>query len=102
MKISVVLALVLFAAPLVAGTPDGGALFKSKCATCHGPDGSGQTAIGKSMRLRSLGSAEVKKLTDAQLSAIISDGKNKMPGYKGKLSPDEIRQIVRYIRTFKK
>ena len=102
MRLTLVLALVLFAAPLLAATPDGGALFKSKCATCHGPDGAGQTAIGKSMKLRALGSAEVKKLTDAQLSAIISDGKNKMPGYKGKLSPDEIRQIVRHIRTFKR
>jgi cytochrome c6 len=100
---AIALSLVVFAAPVVAdATPDGAAIFKSKCAMCHGPDGSGKTAIGKSMNLRPLGSAAVQKQTDAQLAAIVADGKGKMPGYKGKLSGDEIKQLVAHIRTFKK
>src|SRR5258706_2509401 len=37
---------------------DRAAVYKAKCAGCHGADGSGQTAMGKAMKLRDLGSAE--------------------------------------------
>ncbi len=29
--------------------PDGGAIYKANCAMCHGPDGKGQTPVGKSL-----------------------------------------------------
>ena len=88
-------------APLAAFAADGAAVYKAKCASCHGPDGKGETSIGKSMKLRGLGSADVQKITDADLSKVISDGKGKMPAYKGKLSADEIKALVAYIRTLK-
>jgi|SRR6185436_9080421 len=81
---------------------DGAATFKSKCAMCHGPDGAGQTAMGKSLKLRDLRSAEVQKQTDAALVKWITDGKGKMPSYKGKLAPADIDAVVAYIRTLKK
>jgi mono/diheme cytochrome c family protein len=104
MKTSVVLALLaLLATPLLAdATPDGASIFKAKCAMCHGPDGSGQTAMGKSLKIRALGSAEVQKQTDAELTNIITNGKNKMLAYKGKLTAEEIKTLVGFIRTFKK
>ena len=104
MKISVVLALlVLIATPLLAdATPDATAIFKAKCAMCHGPDGSGQTPMGKSLKIRSLGSADVQKQTDAELTNIITNGKGKMLAYKGKLSAEEIKALVGYIRSLKK
>src|SRR3982751_5992296 len=91
--------LALLATPLLAdGTPDGGAIFKAKCAMCHGPDGSGQTAMGKSLKIRNLGSAEVQKQSDAELANIITNGKAKMLAYKGKLTAEEIRTVVGFIR----
>jgi len=104
MKTSVVLALLaLIATPMLAdATPDGASIFKAKCAMCHGPDGSGQTAMGKSLRIRALGSAEVQKQTDAELTNIITNGKNKMLPYKGKLTSEEIRALVGHIRTFRR
>jgi mono/diheme cytochrome c family protein len=53
------------------------------------------------MKLRSLGSADVQKTADADLTKVITDGKGKMPAYKGKLSADEIKALVAYIRTLK-
>jgi mono/diheme cytochrome c family protein len=88
-------------APLAAFAADGAAVYKAKCATCHGTDGKGETSIGKSMKLKSLGAPDVQKTTDADLNKIISDGKGKMPAYKGKLSADEIKALVTYIRTLK-
>jgi cytochrome c6 len=81
---------------------DGAAVYKAKCASCHGADGAGQTAIGKKMNLRDLGSAEVQKQTDAELYAWTADGKGKMPAYKGKLSEAEIKTLVGFMRTLKK
>ena len=77
-------------------------LYKSKCAMCHGPDGSGNTAMGKKLGAHDFASPEVQKLSDAQLTEIITKGKNKMPAYAGKLSDEQIKQLVAHIRTFKK
>jgi cytochrome c6 len=96
--LSIVAALTLLAGAAFA---DGAAIFKSKCAMCHGADGKGQTPVGKSMKARDLGSPEVQKQTDAELSAVVADGKGKMPGYKSSLGPEAIKQLVAHIRTFK-
>lgn len=81
---------------------DGTAVYKAKCANCHGADGAGQTAIGKKMNLRDLGSPEVQKQTDAELYAWTADGKGKMPAYKTKCTDAEIKAMVAFMRTLKK
>lgn len=101
----VLVALVLF---LVAFTvtsslaQDAAATFKAKCAMCHGPDGSGKTTMGEKFGIRDLHSADVQKQTDAQLVEIITKGKNKMPAYDGKLTKEQIDQLVAFVRDFGK
>jgi len=80
---------------------DGAAVFKAKCAMCHGADGSGSTGMGKSMGLKPLSGPDVQTMSDADLTALVSNGKGKMPAYKGKLSDDEISAVVKYVRTLK-
>ena len=81
---------------------DGGAdTFKGKCAMCHGADGKGDTSMGKTLKLRDLGSADVQRQSDADLTGIITNGKGKMPKYDGKLTADQIKEVVKYIRTLK-
>jgi cytochrome c6 len=90
---------VVFAGSSLAQTgPD---TFKAKCAMCHGPDGKGQTAMGKTLNLRDLGSTDVQGQSDADLTNIITNGKGKMPKYDGKLTKDQISDVVKYIRTLK-
>jgi cytochrome c6 len=79
----------------------GADMFKSKCAMCHGPDGKGQTAMGKNLNLRDLGSAEVQSQSDTDLTNIITNGKGKMPKYDGKLTGDQITDVVKFIRTLR-
>ena len=93
-------ALSLFSTTLSA--QDAPSLFKAKCAGCHGGDGSGNTSAGKSLKLRDLGSADVQKQTDAELTAIITDGKSPMPAYKGKLTDAQIKELVTYVRGLAK
>ncbi len=79
----------------------GAELFKSKCAACHGPDGKGQTAMGKNLKLRDLSSEEVQKQSDGELKTIVENGKGKMPAFKGKLNDEQIEALMQYIRSLK-
>jgi len=73
-------------------------LYKSKCAACHGPEGSG-SAMGLKLGAHDFHSPDVQKQTDAELTGIIANGKNKMPSYAKTLKPDEISGLVAYIRS---
>jgi cytochrome c6 len=79
----------------------GGDTFKARCAICHGANGNGSTAMGKTLNLRDLGSAEVQSQSDADLTAIITNGKGKMPKFDGKLTTDQINGVVKFIRSLK-
>jgi len=101
-RIITTLAIIVLIAPMAFAAPDGAAIYKAKCATCHAADGSGQTPVGKSMKLRDLRSAEVQKQTDKELYAWTADGKGKMPAYKGKLNDAEINALVVFMRELPK
>jgi mono/diheme cytochrome c family protein len=73
-------------------------LYQSKCAACHGPDGSGSTPVGKALSVRDLRGTEVQKQSDADLTGIISKGKDKMPAYEKSLKPEEIKGVVAFVR----
>jgi mono/diheme cytochrome c family protein len=83
---------------MVASTEDGAGLFKAKCVACHGADASGNTPMGKNLKIRDLRSAEVQGQSDAQLVKTITDGKGKMPAYGKSLSQEQIHQLVAFIR----
>ena len=95
------LALGVFAGNVSAQTP-GEALYKTKCAACHGADGKGETPSGKANKLQDLGSAEVQKLSDDELNTIIASGKGKMPAYGKSLKPEQIKELVAFTRSLKK
>ena len=105
--ILVAVAIIVFFIPTpgVAGgdaASAGQTVYNSKCASCHGKDGAGQTAQGKKHNLKDLGSAEVQKMTDAQMIELTTKGKNKMPAYEKKLTAEQIKDVVAYVRMFKK
>lgn len=79
----------------------GEATYKAKCAMCHGPDGKGETAMGKKLGLKDLASAEVQKATDAEISDTISKGKGKMQASKT-LTPDQVKDVVAFVRSLGK
>jgi cytochrome c6 len=76
-------------------------LFQTKCAVCHGDDGRG-TDVGRELNVVDLHSAEVQKLTDDQLIDVVTNGKNKMPPNKGKLTSAQIKALVAYVRELSK
>jgi cytochrome c6 len=79
---------------------DSAALFKSKCAMCHGPDGTG-SAMGQKLGVKSYKSPDIQKQSDADLKNSITNGKGKMPAYKT-LTPEQVGGLVKYVRELGK
>lgn len=83
--------------PNLSWAEDGSALYKAKCAACHGADAAGKPA----MKAPSLISDEAKKMSDADLAKAVTE-KAKHPAGVKALSADDSKAIVTYIRTLQK
>jgi cytochrome c6 len=95
------IAMTLAAGPAAGqGNAAGGDVYKAKCATCHGQDGSGNTPVGKSLQVADLRSDAVQSKSDAELIQSVTEGKGNMPGFKGNITDDEIHAVVKFVRTF--
>ena len=82
--------------------------WTNNCMQCHGPDGSANTSMGKALNAKDLTNAQIQSsFTDAEAAAAIKDGVSKdgttrMIAFGGRLSDDEIKALVAYVRTLKK
>ncbi len=98
--------LVLAAAVSLAGSmsfaqSSGEATYKAKCQSCHGTSGTPNPGMAKMMGVKAFSDPDVKKLTAAEMIKATTDGKGKMPSFKGKLTDDQIKDVVTYLRTLK-
>ena len=101
MNASMLSAALLIAAPAAFG--DGAEVYTKNCASCHGKDGKGETTMGKKAKVKDYTDAKVQaSFTDAEALKVILEGKEKMKGYKDKVTEAEAKEMVAYIRTFKK
>jgi mono/diheme cytochrome c family protein len=80
----------------------GMALYTKNCASCHG-----KTGLGDGVKARMLkdfpgdfSTAGYQNQTDGEQFYKTKFGKGEMPKYEGKLSDDDIWNIVNYMRTF--
>jgi len=85
-----------------SGNDPAASTFGEHCATCHAPNGSGDTVVGKSAKIPDLRSPAVQSQPDAQLADIIANGKGLMPGFKSNLSKDEIDALVKHVHQLAK
>jgi len=99
-------ALLLSSPTARAAAPDS---WKAHCASCHGEDGAGQTKIGRKLGVKDLTDAAYQKsFTDDQVFKNLkagetdADGKVKMKPFGEKLSDDDIKALVAYVRTLSK
>lgn len=81
------------AGPVPVSSPDGAALYSTNCASCHGADGGG--GVGPALG----GGAVVEAYPDeADQIAVVTDGRNGMPGFGNDLADEEIQAVVAYTR----
>ena len=82
--------------------------WDNNCAKCHGADGSGNTKMGKKLKLKDYTDAKVQAdLKDADMfkaikEGVTADGKERMKAFKDDLTDAEITDLVAYIRQMKK
>ncbi len=76
---------------------DGAAIYKTKCAACHGADAAGKPAA----KIPSLISDETKKASDGDVAKAITE-KAKHPAPVKSLPPDQVKMVVQYIRSLQK
>lgn len=104
---------ILLAASLAVVAPslfaaDAKEIYDKSCASCHGKEGKGDTPAGKKLKAKDFtdATAQAAMKDDEMIKAIkegIKDGdKTKMKGFGDKLTDDEIKQLIAYVRAFKK
>jgi mono/diheme cytochrome c family protein len=81
--------------------------WKSKCASCHGQTGKGDTDKGKELKVEDMTASKYQSKKDDELKKAIldgvkADGKEVMPGFKDEVTPEQAAAFVKYTRTFKK
>jgi mono/diheme cytochrome c family protein len=87
-----------------ASTQAGQVLYSKTCAACHGKTGLGNGPKAPSLKTvpTNFTKAESQNQTDGEHFYKTKTGRGDMPKYEGKLSDDDIWNIVNYVRTFKK
>ncbi len=94
--LTIAVALFILIPNLSWAAEDGAALYKAKCAVCHGANGEGKPAA----KIPSLVSDEAKKLSDADMEQAVIE-KPKHVAVKN-LPPDQVKAVVAYIRSIQK
>ena len=91
-KTALLLVVALLMVPVATFAEDGAAIFKAKCAMCHGADGAKNAKAN-------LSGAEVQGKSDADLVKFLTtDAK-----HSGKVGGEEnAKAIVTFLRTLKK
>jgi mono/diheme cytochrome c family protein len=74
--------------------------FAKNCEACHGPNGDGGVVKvdNKQIKVPSLHAEHAIKHTDAEMIDFITNGHEAMPAFKDKLRPEEITELVRFVR----
>ena len=81
--------------------------WEKNCAKCHGPDGKGDTKMGKKLDIKDLTDTKVQgSLKDEEMLKAIKEGvkdgdKTRMKAAEG-LNDEEMKALVAYVRTLKK
>ena len=102
-RLAFLAALFALATTATAAEPDGAALYKTKCASCHGPDGRGETPVGKALKVQSL--LEPRWAADdapAAIAKAVREGAPGMPALASKLSPAEIEAVAKATQDLAK
>jgi mono/diheme cytochrome c family protein len=106
-RTTLTLAIVLAAGFVSASAADVKEIWAKDCAKCHGPDGKGDTKMGKKLEIKDLTDAKVQgALKDEQMFKAIKEGvkdgdKPKMKATEG-VNDEQIKALVAYVRTLKK
>jgi mono/diheme cytochrome c family protein len=87
-------------ASAVGFAQSGEATYKAKCAACHGATGTPSAGMAKMMGIKAASDPDIKKLSEAQMVAVVKAGKGKMKPIAG-LTDAQVKDVVAYYRGLK-
>jgi mono/diheme cytochrome c family protein len=105
--VSIVITLLLTSAYSLRAA-DAKANWDANCAQCHGKSGAADTKMGKQLNAKDLTDPKVQaafsdaKATKSIKEGVKENGKTTMKAFAGKLTDDEVKALVAYVRTLKK
>jgi mono/diheme cytochrome c family protein len=103
-----VAACLLLASSLSLRAADAKANWDANCVQCHGKDGKADTKMGKTLNAKDLTDPKVQagfsdaKAAESIKNGVKENGKTTMKAFGDKLSDDDIKALVAYVRTLKK
>jgi mono/diheme cytochrome c family protein len=80
-------------------------MYGYECAACHGENGNGKGDLVADMKLTLkdyMDLAALKDLSDGQIFYTIKHGRGRMPGEGDRATPEDIWNMVIYVRSFAK
>ena len=80
-------------------------MFGYDCAMCHGEDGKGKGDLAVDMKLKMVdftNAEAMKAYTDGEMFYVIQNGKDKMPAEGDRAKPEDLWNMVIYVRSFAK
>jgi mono/diheme cytochrome c family protein len=94
-KTGLLLAVLLSSAFIKQGKtpPEGRSIYERNCVLCHGSDGTKGLLGAKNL--------QQSKLSDSEYLLVVSNGRKIMPAWKKRLTGEEIKEVVKYIKTIK-
>jgi alcohol dehydrogenase (quinone), cytochrome c subunit len=104
-SVNFLLAIVALAALSTAAYADGASVFRTNCVSCHGKNGQGTPGLAPALK----GNAFVISGSADDVTNTVKHGRSgdqkkykdlpiAMPAWAGKLSDDDIKAVVDYIR----
>ena len=75
--------------------------YQKNCESCHGPAGEGGPVKvdNKEIKVPSIKSEHAVKKTDEQITKVINNGDGPMPAFKDKMTPEQITELVKFVRA---
>jgi mono/diheme cytochrome c family protein len=103
-------------APADSAAEAGKATYKVSCIYCHGEAGTGNPIVDQFWKIRipRLNGEYIQKKSDAEITNVILNGKRKMPPamagnpenqhsqQRTKIAPDQVPDLIAYIRSLKR
>lgn len=83
-----------FSHPAIAATPSGAKIFSANCASCHA---GGRNLVQAQKTLKKEALEKFNMNSPEAIISQVTNGKNAMPSFKGRLKPQQIEDVAAYV-----